>query len=100
MSDRFRCPCRRCTIRSLMGPAILITVGVLFLLAQTRGGYFSFENTFPVILIVIGLVSLASALAPMDGHLSDTYPPVPPPGMPGATQNPPPNTLPGQGQGQ
>jgi hypothetical protein len=100
MSDRFRCPCRRCTIRSLMGPAILITVGVLFLLAQTRGGYFSFENTFPVILIVIGLVSLASALAPMDGHLSDTYPPVPPPGMSGATQNPPPNTLPGQGQGQ
>jgi hypothetical protein len=100
MSDRFRCPCRRCTIRSLMGPAILITVGVLFLLAQTRGGYFSFENTFPVILIVIGLVSLASALAPMDGHVSDTYPPVPPLGMPGATQNPPPNTLPGQGQGQ
>jgi hypothetical protein len=100
MSDRFRCPCRRCTIRSLMGPAILITVGVLFLLAQTRGGYFSFENTFPVILIVIGLVSLASALAPMDGHVSDTNPPVPPPGMPGATQNPPPNTLPGQGQGQ
>jgi len=100
MSDRFRCPCRRCTIRSLMGPAILITVGVLFLLAQTRGGYFSFENTFPVILIVIGLVSLASALAPMDGHVSDTNPPIPPPGMPGATQNPPPNTLPDQGQGQ
>jgi hypothetical protein len=100
MSDRFRCPCRRCTIRSLMGPAILITVGVLFLLAQTRGGYFSFENTFPVILIVIGLVSLASALAPMDGHVGDTNPPIPPPGMPGATQNPPPNTLPGQGQGQ
>ena len=70
MSDRIRCACRRCTIRGLMGPAILITVGVLFLLDQMRGGYFSFGNTFPVILIVIGAISLASSLAPMDGHVS------------------------------
>jgi hypothetical protein len=100
MSDRIRCACRRCTIRGLMGPAILITVGVLFLLDQMRGGYFSFGNTFPVILIVIGVVSLACSLAPMDGHIGGSYPPVPPPGMPGATQNPPQNPLPGQGQGQ
>ena len=100
MSNRVRCACRRCTIRGLMGPAVLITIGVLFLLAQTRGGYFSFDNTFPVILIVIGLVSLASALAPMDGHVGNSYPPVPPPGMPGASQNAPQNPLPGQGQGQ
>jgi hypothetical protein len=85
-----------------MGPAIVITVGVLFLLDQMRGGYFSFGNTFPVILIVIGLISLASALAPMDGHVENVYPPVPPPGMPmpGPTQNPPQSPLPGQGQGQ
>ena len=57
MSDRIRCTCRRCTIRGLMGPAILITVGLLFLLDQMRGGYFSFSNTFPVILIVIGVMS-------------------------------------------
>jgi hypothetical protein len=100
MSDRIRCACRRCTIRGLMGPAILITVGVLFLLDQMRGGYFSFSNTFPVILIVIGLVSLACSLAPMDGHIGGSYPPVPPPSRPGATQNPPQNPLPGQGQGQ
>jgi Domain of unknown function (DUF5668) len=100
MSDRMRCACRRCTIRGLMGPAILITVGVLFLLDQMRGGYFSFGNTFPVILIVIGVVSLASSLAPMDGHIGGSYPPVPPPGVPGAPQNPPQNPLPGQGQGQ
>jgi len=100
MSNRIRCACPRCTIRSLMGPAIIITVGVLFLLDQMRSGYFSFGNTFPVILIVIGIVSLASSLAPMDGHVGGSYPPVPPPGMPGPSQNAPQNPLPGQGQGQ
>lgn len=69
MSDRIRCNCRRCTIRSLMGPAVIITVGVLFLLEQTRSG-FSFGQTWPVILVVIGIISLASAMAPMDGHVS------------------------------
>jgi hypothetical protein len=82
-----------------MGPAILVTVGVLFLLDQMRGGYFSFGNTFPVILIVIGAVSLASALAPMDGHLSAGAPPVAP-AAPGSTPRGPQNPFPGQGQGQ
>src|SRR6266852_5547774 len=27
MSDRIRCACRRCTIRGLMGPAVIITNG-------------------------------------------------------------------------
>jgi len=98
MSNRIHCACRRCTIRGMMGPAILVTVGVLFLLDQMRHGYFSFSNTFPVILIVIGAISLASSLAPMDGHVSDAYPSVPPPVMPGPTQNAPQNPLPGQGQ--
>jgi hypothetical protein len=97
MSDRIRCNCRRCTIRSLMGPAIIITVGILFLLDQVRGGYLSFGNTFPVILIVIGVVSLASALAPAEGHISGPLPPAPP----GATPPPPPqNPYTGQGPGR
>jgi len=100
MSDRIRCTCRRCTIRSLMGPAVIITIGLLFLLDQMRGGFLSFGNTFPVILIVIGTVSLAAALAPMDGHINGSYPPVPPPGAPGSTQNLPQNSFPGPGQGQ
>jgi hypothetical protein len=99
MSNRIRCACRRCTIRGLMGPAILITVGVLFLLDQMRGGYFSFNNTFPVILIVIGAMSLASALAPMDGHLSTGAPPAAPM-VPGSTPSAPQNPSPDQGQGQ
>lgn len=87
MSDRVGCNCRRCMIRGLMGPAVIITVGVLFLLDQVRGGYFSFGNTFPVILIVIGAISLASALAPTDGHISGPLPPAPPGTMP-PPQNP------------
>ena len=80
MSDRVRCHCRRCTIRSMMAPAVIITVGVLFLLEQTRSG-FSFGQSWPVILVVIGVISLASALAPMDGHISAAtpQPAVPPP---------------------
>lgn len=98
MSERIRCACRRCTIRGLMGPAIVITIGVLFLLSEMRGGALGFGNTYPVILIVIGVVSLAAALAPMDGHLAGAYPPPPVPLV--ATPNAPPPPLVGQGQGQ
>jgi Domain of unknown function (DUF5668) len=100
MSDRIRCTCRRCTIKSLMAPAVIITIGVLFLLEQTHSG-FRFGQMWPVILVVIGVVSLASALAPMEGHISSTVPPVtpvppvPPPAIP--PQNPP-GTYSGQGQ--
>lgn len=97
MANRIRCACRRCTIRSLMGPAILITIGVLFLLSELQGRYFDFDNTWPVILLVIGAVSLASALAPMDGHISGPLPPAPP--VTPATVPPrPQNPSPGQGQ--
>ena len=99
MSDRIRCSCRRCTIRSLMGPAIIITIGVLFLLSEVRGGYFDFSNTYPVILIVIGAVSLAAALAPPEGHVSSAGTPVIPtaPGLP-PSQAPGPSSGAPQGQ--
>jgi Domain of unknown function (DUF5668) len=99
MSDRIRCACRRCTIRGLMGPAVIITVGVLFLLDQMRGGYFSFGNTYPVILIVIGVISLAAAAAPTEGHISGPVPPAAP-GAPGSVPPAPQNQFPGQGQGR
>jgi hypothetical protein len=95
MSDRVHCRCSRCTIRGLMGPAVVITIGVLFLLQQTRGGYFDFGNTYPVILVVIGVILLASSLSPMDGHVSSAPAPPPVPGPPpGSAQN----SAPGQGQ--
>jgi hypothetical protein len=99
MSDNPRCRCTRCTIRALLGPAVIVTVGVLFLLQQMRGGYFDFSNTYPVILVVIGAILLASSLAPMDGHINPTVQqqvPPPPPAPP--AQNTYQAPYPGQGQ--
>ncbi len=98
MSDRVRCACRRCTIRGLMGPAVIITVGVLFLLDQTRSGNFSFWNSYPVILIVMGIISLAAAASSTEGHRSTAAPPLTP-AVPSA-QATPQSQFPGQGQGQ
>jgi len=88
MSTQGRCRCQSCTIRGLTGPTIVITIGVLFLLHETQGGHFDFQNTWPVILLVIGLVQLASAFAPRQGHVDaqPAVPGVPPPAPPA---NPP-----------
>jgi hypothetical protein len=99
MSAQVRCTCSRCTIRGLMGPAVITTLGILFLLNELRHGYFSFGHTFPVLLIVIGAILLASALAPMDGHIGG-------PGAPAVQvaptpPSPPPNySNPYSGQGK
>jgi len=82
-----------------MGPAIIITVGVLFLLDQMRGGNFSFGNTYPVILIVIGVISLAAAASSTEGHVSEPVPPAVP-GGPGSVPTVPQKQFPGSGQGQ
>ncbi|OLB38805.1 MAG: hypothetical protein AUH11_05895 [Acidobacteria bacterium 13_2_20CM_57_17] len=81
-----------------MGPAIIITVGVLFLFDQMRGAYLSFGNTYPVILIVIGAISLAAAAAPSDGHVSGQVPPAG--AAPGTVPPAPQSQFPAQGQGQ
>ena len=79
-----------------MGPAVVVTIGVLFLLHEVRGDSFDFSNTWPFILIVIGAVLLASSMAPMDGHVDSTT--APPPAGPPTTPGPAQNSLPGQGQ--
>jgi hypothetical protein len=97
MSGPSRCHCRSCTIRSLMGPAIVITVGILFLLHQTQGGRFFFGNTWPLLLLVIGSVQVASALAPRDGHVEPVAPgTLPPPPVPPQPPFAPPPTVPPQ----
>ena len=102
MSNRPRCRCQRCTIRGMMGPVIVVTIGVLFLLQQLRGGYFDFSNTYPVILIVMGAILLLSAVASEEGHLSsDNFPQPPNPSLPGAPPAAPgttPSSFSGQGQ--
>jgi hypothetical protein len=58
-----------------MGPAVLITVGVLFLLEQLH--VMSFGRSFPILLIVIGVVKIAQRSAPETGHVQPAlyYPP-------------------------
>jgi len=82
-----------------MGPAIIITVGVLLLLDQMRGSIFSFGDTYPVILIVIGAISLAAAASPAEGHISGGVAPQAP-DTSGSVPPAPQNQFPDQGQGQ
>jgi hypothetical protein len=88
MAAQLKCHCQSCTIRGLVGPAVVITVGVLWLLHESHGGRFYFGSTWPVILIVIGLLHLASSMASREGHVNPpplSVPPGPPaPPAPGA----------------
>jgi cell wall-active antibiotic response 4TMS protein YvqF len=84
-----------------MGPVIVTTTGILFLLSEVGSAYFHISNTYPVLFIVIGIILLTSALAPMDGHIE--YPgaqPGPPPVNPASPAVPPTysNLFAGQGQ--
>ena len=61
------CKCAHCRIRGLMVPLMIITVGVLFLVAEyTR---YSFGELWPVLLIVAGIVLTAQSLASREGHI-------------------------------
>lgn len=63
------CPCARCRARRIMGPAMLVTVGFLFLLENLHEGNLGFGHTWPVILLVIGAVKLLQANSSMEGHI-------------------------------
>jgi hypothetical protein len=56
------CSCTRCRAHSLMGAAVLITLGVLFLLDKNT--HFHFHQSFPILLLVIGGVLWFRAAAP------------------------------------
>ncbi|HEY1731018.1 MAG TPA: DUF5668 domain-containing protein [Terriglobales bacterium] len=85
------CPCGRCRAHGYMGPAVLITIGVLFLLDQMgHMHWMDFGFTWPALLIVIGLIKLLEHSASIAGHIPREYganlppiagqpvPPVPP----------------------
>ena len=67
MRYHYWCPCTRCRTRSITGPVMLITIGALFALDYIWGRW-SFSQTWPVILIVLGAVKLAQRLASDEGH--------------------------------
>lgn len=64
----------------LMGAAVLITVGVLFLLSVWA--HVQFHYTWPVILIVIGVVLFLRSSAPTTGHIPPGAPAAGPPAPP------------------
>jgi hypothetical protein len=91
------CQCQRCRARRLMGPAMLMTVGFLFLLDNVH--LLDFDRSWPVILLVIGGVKLLQGSASIEGHIpglaaggnpgSGAIPPVPPvPPVPPIPQDP------------
>jgi hypothetical protein len=74
--------------RQLMGPAILLVLGTTFLLDQM--GHISFGRTWPMVLIVIGLVLFWQRTAPTATRLpmppsTPSMPPEPPQLGSGAT---------------
>jgi hypothetical protein len=68
-----------------MGPAIVITVGVLFLLQENGVAWFG--QTWPVLLLVIGGFIFMSQSASTEGHVEATVAPAPPYAPPMQTWN-------------
>jgi hypothetical protein len=74
------CGCARCRAHGFMGPAVLITIGVLFLLDQMTHIYWmEFGRTWPAMLIVIGLIMFLQHNAPASGHVPREYQALQPP---------------------
>ncbi|HZW91376.1 MAG TPA: B-box zinc finger protein [Candidatus Eremiobacteraceae bacterium] len=88
---RIGCTCDRCRMRKIIGPAILITIGILFLLQSLN--VVEFDRTWPAILLVIGVVKLLQSNASSAGHVGSFQPTPPvvappaaaPPSNPGAS---------------
>ena len=74
MNGAYRCNCARCRSRGVMGPAVLITLGVLFLLSE----FWHMRFQWPVLLIVIGLVKVWQSTTSLEGHQSYVMMPQPP----------------------
>jgi hypothetical protein len=78
------CGCGRCSTRWLMGPAMVLTTGVLFLLQSMNIA--DLGRTWPAWILVVGIVKLLQSSASSAGHVGPlpsappvAVPPVPPP---------------------
>ena len=68
------CGCGRCSTRGLMGPAVLITLGLLFLISNSSP--YGFERTWPILLIVIGAIKVTRYVINDEGHINpEQFPP-------------------------
>ncbi len=74
------CSCERCRAQCLMGPAILVTVGVIGIIDGFHNvGFFGYAGG---ILLVIGGVKLFQGTASTEGHVWSPALGAPPPGGP------------------
>jgi hypothetical protein len=83
----YNCRCDRCRMRKIIGPALVFTIGMLFLLQSLN--VVSFDRTWPAILLVVGVVKLLQSNASSAGHIGP-LPPAPPVAAP-RVQAPPPS---------
>ena len=80
------CQCTRCRAHGLMGPAVLITLGVLFLLDSYH--IIRFDQGLPALLLVIGGVLLICRTGSTQSHIQPGWiagPVAQPPAQPGPT---------------
>lgn len=77
------CQCARCRTRRIMGPAMLVTIGALFLLQNLHESSLGFHRTWPVILLVVGAIKLLQGSASVEGHIPSLAPGANPPGAGG-----------------
>jgi len=64
------CSCARCRCSGYLGPVLLITLGALLLIDQYS--MYGIGRTWPILLIVIGVVKLLQWNAPLTGHVDVT----------------------------
>ena len=76
------CSCGRCSTRWLMGPAMVLTTGILFLLQSLDIA--EIDRTWPAWILVVGVVKLVQSSASSAGHVG------PLPSAPPAIAPPPP----------
>lgn len=86
------CSCGRCSTRGLMGPAVLVTLGLLFLMENMSD--YPLQRTWPIMLIVIGAIKLARYVIPDSGHVNPVLPYPPPYGAVPNSQPPYPGQTP------
>lgn len=79
------CQCDRCRTRGLMGPAVIMAVGVMWLLDEM--GRTDWGHSWPILLIVIGVIKIIQNNASTNGHV-DYLPKSYPPGGPTPPQSP------------
>jgi hypothetical protein len=72
------CSCTRCRARGIIGPTLLVVLGVLLLLDNLGVPGAGFGHTWPLLLIAIGVVKVLQVNASIYGHVPPSPPVVPP----------------------